>query len=88
MHVSLANTAFYSFYGYLLICIPLKGELETRTWMQLTWEVIPGSRSEDRKTKKRKEEKTIKAELVIPLGTLQNVPQNSASKAQDSGGFI
>lgn len=46
MHVGLANTAFYSFYGYLLICIPLKGELETRTWMQLTWEVIPGSRSE------------------------------------------
>lgn len=42
----------------------------------------------DRKTKKRKEEKTIKAELVIPLGTLQNVPQNSASKAQDSGAFI
>lgn len=42
----LANTASYSFYGHLLICIPLKAQLKSRTWMQLIWEMIPESRSE------------------------------------------
>lgn len=65
MHVSLASMASHSFYGRLFICIPLKAELETGTWRQLIWEVIPGSRAgaKGRKAATRKVEKTTKTVL-------------------------
>lgn len=73
MHVSLASIASYSFYGCLLICIPLKAELGTGTRRQLIWEVIPGSQSagqENCHTEGGNDNKDCVAELVIPLGTL------------------
>ena len=84
MHASLANTASYSFYRHLLICIPLRAELETRTWMQLIWEVILGSRSEEKENWDKeggKDNKGCVIELVIPLGTfvvhLEFCPQST-----------
>lgn len=70
MHVSLASIASYLFYGRLLICIPLKAELETGTRRQLIWEVIPGSRSagqENCHKESGNDNKDCVAELVIPL---------------------
>ena len=52
MHASLANTTSYSFILCTsLICIPLKAEPEMRTWMQLIWEVIQGSRRKEQENR-------------------------------------
>lgn len=44
-----------------LICIPLKEEHEPGTWMQLFWEVNPGSRSEGQENGGKEGGKTVTA---------------------------
>lgn len=62
-----------------LICIPLKEGLEPGTWMQLFWEVNPGSRSEGQENGGKeggKDSNGCVPELVFLLGTLgQFIPE-------------
>lgn len=88
VHASLAYTASYSFSGHLLICIPLKEELETGTYMHLFWEVNPGSRSEGQEhwgKEGRKDSMAVLLSWFSYWGLLENASQSSVSKAQESG---